>query len=46
MRVLLHLNIYKDIGVKLEKKHRNDQLQKSVKTGLENTRNIFWNQNV
>jgi hypothetical protein len=39
----LHFNIYKETGVKLDKKH---WYEKSVETGQEGNVTILWNQQV
>jgi len=46
VRALLHFNVYKEIGVKLEQVQLYDLIQKSVKTSLENTLTVFWNKQV
>jgi hypothetical protein len=39
----LRVNIYKEIGVKLDNKHRYDYVQKSVETNNEGKVTILWN---
>jgi len=42
----LHFNICKEIGVKLDDKHRYDHVPKSVETSYEGMVTILWNQQV
>ena len=42
----LHINIYKEPGVKLDNKHCYDHVPKSVETSHEGKVTILWNQQV
>jgi hypothetical protein len=44
--VQLHFNIYKEIGVKLDNKHRYDHVPKSFETSHEGKVTILWNKQV
>jgi hypothetical protein len=44
--VHLHFNIYKEIGVKLDNKHRYGHVPKSFETSHEGKETILWNQQV
>jgi len=41
---LLHFNIWKETGVKLDNGHWYEHAPKSVETGHESKATIFWNQ--